>query len=145
MLHVYLYLFLLIAVGGMRSLSPYFSTEVFAQKIRGQLAPEDVVAVYASPDRFSDLPFHLDRRVMVVGSDRGTIGEEARDPEHAQEAAEWFPDTGTFVGRFNAREKKIYCLIDKEDLPELHRAGMKGESVVLEHSNRMLIANDVSS
>ena len=99
------------------------------------------MAVYASPDHFSDLPFHLKRRVMVVGSDRGTIGEQVRDPKNAPSSAGWFPETADFAKLFNGAEKRVYCLVDEGDLHELTDAGLKDPVVVEESFGRTLISN----
>lgn len=137
------YLFLLVTICGMKPLSPYFSTQEFARTLQDGLAPDDVVAVYASPDRFSDFPFHLKRRVMVVGSDRGTIDEESRDAEHREQVSEWFLEKAEFARLFNAADsgRRVYCLVDREHLHELEQVGMKGGSVLMEFAGRVLVSN----
>ncbi|MBP9733041.1 MAG: glycosyltransferase family 39 protein [Candidatus Omnitrophica bacterium] len=135
------YAFLLIAIGGMQSLSRHLSVYEFAQAIREDLTEQDVVAMYSSPDRFSDFPFHLKRRVMVVGGDRGTIRQESEDPDNALEVARWFIGLGDFARMFNQRTQRVYCLTEDEKMGELTEAGLRDPVVVKRLTERVLISN----
>ena len=81
---------LFVAFLGMVKLSPLQSTYTFASELAPQLRPQNIVAVYASPDHFSDLPFRLKRRIMTVGSDRGTLAQESMEKRHLEDSKKWF-------------------------------------------------------
>ena len=103
----------------------------------------DVAAVYASPDRFSDLPFHLARRVMVVGSDHGTLKEELEEPQHADDVKRWFPDAGEFVRLFLSRKGRIFCLLEEKNLGSLQHLGLDDYKVIQRGGGRVLISNEI--
>lgn len=133
---------LTLAILGMKVITPYQSTYDYAELIKTTLKPEDRVAVYSSPDRFSDLPFHLKRRVIVVGADRGTLTETSRDPDDAAEMKGWFLDTGIFAKEFEARQTRFFCLTEEEKFHELGEAGIKNFQVLKRDHDMVLISNE---
>lgn len=135
-------LFLPVIVG-MKYLSPYLSTYGEAKTLLSVLKNEDILAVYASPDHFSDLPFHLktDRQIMMVGSDHGTLKEELLEEEHKDLADAWFPPADRFVRLFNKRETKVFCLMESEKLEDLLKLGLMNPVVVSEGFGKILIVN----
>ena len=135
------YFCLLVAILGMIRLSPFMSTFDYAQYLKPLLKEADIVAVYASPDHFSDLPFYLERRVVVVGSDRGTLAEESVDADDAQEDKNWFLESGSFVRLFNARESRVFCLLKSDGLDELVRVGLEKYTVLKAGDGKLLISN----
>jgi 4-amino-4-deoxy-L-arabinose transferase-like glycosyltransferase len=132
---------LTLAVLGMKVITPYQSTYDYAELIKTTLKPEDRVAVYSSPDRFSDLPFHLKRRIIVVGADRGTLSETSRDPDDAEEMKGWFLDNGVFAAEFNKREIRYFCLTEIEKFHEVEEAGVKDYKILKKDHGMILISN----
>ena len=80
------------------------------------MQPGDGVAIYASPDRFSDLPFHLKKRVIIVGSDYGTLAEELDEPEHQEDLKHWFYSAGTFVHLFENKSKRFFFTVGRKKI-----------------------------
>lgn len=132
---------LLLTVVTMYYLSPFESTFDYVQTLLPQLKENDAITVYASPDRFSDFPFHLGRRVIIVGPDRGSITEESLKPERAEEMAGWFFWMEPFVEWFNARQRRIFCLMEEEEFHYLEEAGLKDYKVIKKGSGKLLISN----
>ncbi len=124
----------------MEALNPVQSTAGFAKVIRERHEPGDMVAIFASPDHFSDLPFHLQRRVAIVGGDRGTLTAESREDESGHDS-DWFFDTDRFVALFKTGEQKIFLLTDEEKLPEILNAGMPAGKIYLRQSHKVLLVN----
>ena len=136
------YLCLIVVVVCMLKLSPIQSTVNFADIIRENSKPDDIVAVFSSPDRFSDLPFYLERRVAIVGADRGTLNRESRQQENAALAEGGFYEIGVLLERIqNEKTKRIFCLLEKDRLPELLKQGMKDYRIWMESYDRVLISN----
>ena len=127
----------------MVSLSPYLSTYQEAKTLKALYKEGDRIAVYASPDSFSDISFHLGRRVIGVGSDHGTLTQELKDADHAQELKTWFPGSGEFVQDFNSRENRLFCLMNPEDLHELEHLGLRQYKVIQDGAGKLLISNEV--
>ncbi|MBU3759676.1 MAG: phospholipid carrier-dependent glycosyltransferase [Candidatus Omnitrophica bacterium] len=138
------YLTLIFAVIGMKIISPYQSTHAFAEVLRGQLRPEDRVAVYSSPDHFSDFMFHLQRRVIVVGSDRGTLTEESAEPDHKEESQLWFFEDQHLVREFKNPSGRFYLLLDEDNLPKLESYGIAPYRMLLHEGRKILISNETS-
>ncbi len=142
-----MYLFIVCLIGAMYYLSPNLSTAEFAKYLKPKLKKEDVVAIYASPDHFSDLPFYLSQRVVVVGSDRGTLDAESREDEAEFEAdgrhaaKKWFLESGPFIELFSRRESIVYCLLDTKRLDELTHIGLKDYFSEMEGHGKILISN----
>ena len=136
------YLTLIIVFISMLRLSPLQSTADFASILRENSKPEDAVAVYASPDRFSDLPFYLEKRVIVVGSDRGTLNRESRQEENKNLAAGWFFELFDFVLFMQKNpSRRIFCLMEKNRLQEMRDNGLKDFRIWMESHGRVLISN----
>ncbi|MDP3920883.1 MAG: glycosyltransferase family 39 protein [Candidatus Omnitrophota bacterium] len=141
-----IYTVLLVIFTGMVKLSPLESTYAFASEIAPQLTPETVVAVFASPDRFSDLPFYLKRRIVTVGGDRGTLDQGSIDEDHQGESSEWFLPAHVFGAMFNRKEKQVYCLLEKERLQVMRqRTGVDTYHIVKDEYGKILISNRPSS
>jgi hypothetical protein len=140
-----LYVSLLFVAAGMVYLTPYFSTYEEAQTLKALWKEGDTVAIYSSPDHFSDLFFHLQKRVMVVGSDYGTLTQELKDEEHAEDLKQWFLGAGQFVERFNSRENRMFCLMKTKKFHELEHLGLRKYKVILETAGKILISNEIQS
>ncbi len=137
---VSVYLALIVVFISMLRLSPMQSTVNFASMIQENSKPEDSIAVYASPDRFSDLPFYLERRVIIVGSDRGTLNRESRQEEN--KSAGWFYELFDFVQLMKKNNgSRIFCLMEKNRLKELQALGLKDFRFWAESQDRILISN----
>ena len=87
--------------------------------------------------------FHLKRRVVVAGTDRGTLAQEADEPDDAAESKKWFPGTNEFVRLFNLRTNRIFCLLDEENLPELQQVGLNNYTLIKKDHGKMLISNEI--
>jgi len=135
------YFCLLFAILGMIRLSPFMSTFDYAQYLKPFLKQTDIVAVYSSPDHFSDLPFYLKRRVVVVGSDRGTLAEESADADEANKNKDWFLESGAFVRLFNARGSRVFCLLKADTLNELVHVGLGKYTVLKAGYGELLVSN----
>ena len=138
-----IYAVLLIITLGMLELSPLQSAEPFAVRLKPLLQADDVVAVYGSPDRFSDLPFYLQRRVMVAGTDRGTLARESAEEGHREESLEWFLKPEEFARFFNGRTRRVFCLLEAERLPELTQQDLGPYKTIMEDSGKMLLSNEL--
>ena len=110
-----------------------------------ELEKEDMIAIYSSPDHYSDFPFYLRRRVTVVANDRGTLDRESRGPDHAGEEREWFFDPDVFVDIFNQGTRRVFCLMDEDRFPDLQQLGIRHVSVVKKEYGKLLISNHDSS
>lgn len=126
---------------GMRAISPFQSSYDSAQILKSRAQSNDEVAIYASPDRFSDFMFHLGRRVIVVGSDRGSLALGSQKSENSEEMKKWFLETGVFVQMFNAREKRIVCLLDEKKLQQLKDSGLGNYVTLKAGEGQLLISN----
>jgi 4-amino-4-deoxy-L-arabinose transferase-like glycosyltransferase len=132
---------LVLTIVGMGIITPYQSTHAYAKFLGPRLQAGDRIAVFGSPDRFSDLPFHLRRRIIIAGSDRGTLRDQAallsreeRDP--------WFMDVGNFGRLFSDPSEQVFCLLEKDDLEELKReTGIKTFQILKEEGRTLLISN----
>jgi hypothetical protein len=136
-----IYLGLIVTIIAMKVITPFESTYAFAEALKQELKENDTVAIFSSPDRFSDLPFHLKRRVMVVGADRGSLTDESLEPEEAEEMKHWFLDTGTFIPRFNSRQTRIFCLMEEDRFPEFLGFGIKQHKIVKSGYGKVLVSN----
>ena len=135
------YAFLLSVCLAMLFLTPFLSTEHESKWLNRHLQPDDMVAVYASPDRFSDLPFHLKRRVVIVGSDLGTLSYEANDPEESHDLEDWHYDTQQFSRLFNTSERRIFCLLKKNKKEDIKQLKLDRYWVIKEGYGKTLICN----
>lgn len=125
----------------MLRLSPMMSSVEFAEILKKESTPEDIIAIYSSPDHFSDFPFYLQRRVLVVGSDRGTLTQESLEPDE-EDAKGWFLSLENFLKNIHENKtKRIFCLLEKERLPHLKALGFETYRVWLESHDRILISN----
>lgn len=139
------YLTLIFTVLGMKIISPYQSTAAFARGLLPMLRPEDKVAIFSSPDHFSDFMFHLRRRVIVVGSDRGTLTAESKEPDHFEDTRLWFYETHVMVEAFKKAEQRFYVLLDMENLVKLEDLGIAPYRVLQKSGQKLLITNDLDS
>ncbi len=135
------YCVLLLTIAGMDRITPYQSTSDYAEFLAKNAKDGDLICVFSSPDKFSDLPFHLKKRVVIVGSDQGTLAAEARKLDRA-EYSKWFLSTGDFSKIFNERKRKVFCLLAPKKLGELRGAGMKGERTIREDHGKILLTNE---
>ncbi len=136
-----IYLAILMTIAGMKAISPYQSSYDSALRLQAVSRDGDVVAMYASPDRFSDFMFYLKRRVIIVGTDRGSLTEESLEPEDREESKAWFFPVIEFVELFNGRTQRVACLLEADRLPELKENGLGDYTVLLEGHGQLLIAN----
>jgi 4-amino-4-deoxy-L-arabinose transferase-like glycosyltransferase len=136
---------LLLVFNCMLLISPFQSTMEEVKIIKSEgLLPTDMVAMFSSPDQFSDLPFHLKRRIVIVGSNRGTLTRESHEDDNLEEHRGWFLTRENFAKRFNAREEKIYLLTQTEDLQELLNGGIKNFRILSQRGHKTLIVNTES-
>jgi len=141
-LAISVYLTLIVIFICMIRLSPLQSTADIASLINENSTAEDTVAVYASPDRYSDLPFHLKKRIVIVGSDRGTLTRESMQEENKSIAAGWFLGLDEIVQQIQSEKtKRIFCLMEKDRLDELKSRGLKDFRIWMENHDRILISN----
>lgn len=139
---VSVYFALIVVIVCMLRLSPMQSTSDFAALINSNSKPEDSVAVFASPDRFSDLPFYLKKRIIVVGSDRGTLTRESRQEENKDLAEGWFLDLGGLIHLMQKEpNRRIFCLMEQDRLKELQNLGFKDFRTWMISHDRVLISN----
>ncbi len=137
------YVLLIIAVIGMKSLTPYLSTYDYAKTLKSVMKQGDQVAVFASPDHFSDLPFHLQQRIIVAGSDHGTLTEELEEPQHAEDVRNWFPTADQFIHRFNSGRARMFCLTEAKNLKELNHLGLVSYKIIQQGGGKLLISNEI--
>lgn len=135
-----LYGLLLLVFMGMKIISPIQSVHEEALIIQARYQPGDVVSVFASPDRFSDLPFHLKTRVAVAGSDWGTLKDQSALLPEA-ERQEYFMDHGAFVTLFNSKTRRVFCLMEEDRLQPLIDSGLKNVSILKQGHGKVLISN----
>lgn len=126
----------------MLKLSPLMSTESFSNYLKNHAHEKDIVAVFASPDSFSDLPFYLRRRIVVVGTDRGTLTQESAEKDET-DAEGWFYSASDFAALAkNSRPNKVFCLLKKDKTDELQKAGLTSFQILMESHGRILIASN---
>lgn len=138
------YLVLIFAILGMKIISPYQSTYSLAKGIKPLLRDSDRVAIYASPDDYSDFMFHLQRRVIVAGGDRGTLTAESSEPDHLEESALWFLDAEEIITEFNAGKDRFYILLDQDKLAELRALNLGPYRIIQQYGGKKVITNDLS-
>lgn len=126
---------------GMRKITPYQSSYAFAELINRQITEDSLVAVYASPDEFSDFPFYLQKRIIVLGTDRGTLTHEYEESKHHHDLKKWFMKTGRFVEIFNEGKIPVYCLMLTEKRDAFLRDGYQNYHILKEDKYKTLIAN----
>ncbi len=136
------YLTLFFAILGMKIITPFQSTYPLAKGLKPLLKPDDRVAVFSSPDHFSDFIFHLERRVIVVGSDRGTLTDESQEDENQKNMKDWFLSSAEMARLFNEGKERFYVVVDEEKLPELHDYGVKDYRTLHHVGKKLLITND---
>jgi len=129
----------------MAILSPYFSSYNFASELKPHLNSDDLVAVYASPDHFSDFPFYLGRRIAIVGSDRGTLADESNEADHSKDLHVWFMETGDLVTLFSSSQRRAYCLLEEKKLEELRHVGLLRYNLMKREGGKILISNDYTA
>ena len=78
---------------------------------------------------------------MIVGPDRGSITDESRRPELEKEMTGWFYELDSFVKWFNARERRIFCIMEEKEFRYLEEAGLKDYKVVKRDFGKLLISN----
>ena len=135
------YLFMILLFFGMRTISPLESTFSFAETVNSVMEEGDKVAVYSSPDHFSDFIFYVKKRIIIAGEDRGTLGNISRRPRHEMESRPYFMGTGDFVKYFNESDSRIFCLLDTKRMEDLKNYGLKKYKIIKEEYNKTLIAN----
>ncbi len=131
---------LLMTFVAMKIISPLQSAHEEIQIIRSEMKPTDTVSVFASPDRFSELPFYLGRRIIVVGGDWGSIKEETKYLS-PQELADHFWDLGKFVPAFNNRTQRIFCLMEEDRFEQLKGFNLQNYRILKQGHGRVLIVN----
>ncbi len=128
----------------MKVISPFQSSQAYADFLEPRLKPGDIAAVYASPDRFSDFPFHLKRRIMIVGSDRGTLRAQSEQLP-AAEQKESFLTVEEFMELFNTPSRRIFCLVAQKKIQKLLDAGLKNYEVLKKDHGKVLITNSATA
>lgn len=136
-----IYLSLIMTSVGILKISPYQSTFDFAQTLKPILKEADSVAILASLDHFSDFPFYLRKRLIVVGREWKDSSGDSRDPRERVEIQGWFMSQDQFKTEFNKRQKRYFCLLDEKNLESLTSVGIKEYFVVKRETDRLLISN----
>lgn len=130
---------LLVTVAAMKIISPIQSSQAYAALLKTELRPGDITAAYSSPDHFSDFPFYLGRRIMIVGSDRGTLQGQSEELS-AEETKNSFLSAGDFVNLLSAPPRgRVFCLVPQEKFHELREAGLQNYKVMKEDRENLLI------
>ncbi|HTL48310.1 MAG TPA: glycosyltransferase family 39 protein [Verrucomicrobiae bacterium] len=124
---------------GMKTLNPFESTYEEARLIEPLLGTDGVAAVFASPDTFSDFPFHLRRRVAVIGDNRGTLTQESEEPENEADSKKWFMSADAMSRIFNEGGKRMFCLMKEDQFEVLKGSGLKKYEVLSHAYGKMLI------
>ncbi len=119
-----------IVILAMERLDPLQSTKEMAQTLKGVLKPEDTLAVYDGYEAFSDLPFYLKRRVMLVGTNIGelTYGSRIGDQKAWFQSVEDFQD---HLKRAAVEGKNVYCVVKKKKYNELVEKGIRNMDILL--------------
>lgn len=138
------YIVLIFAIMGMKIISPFQSTYSLAKGLKPLLRDSDRVAIYASPDDYSDFMFHLERRVVVAGGDRGTLTAESLEPDHLEESALWFLSAEEMIKQFNEGKERFYVLLDQDELAELKDLNLGPYRVIQQYGGKKVITNDLS-
>ena len=76
-----------------------------------------------------------------MGSDRGSLTDESQDPKREKEMKGWFLEPDHFVLLFNAKERRVFCLMEQKELPALQHEGLKEYHVVKQGFGKILISN----
>lgn len=137
------YTLLVFAVLGMKVISPYQSTYSLAKGLKPLLRDTDRVAVYSSPDHFSDFMFHLRRRVIVASGDRGTLTAESEEADNLEDSARWFYAPDAFAKEFREAKDRFYLLLDTESLEDFKGRGVGPYRVLQRSGGKMVITNDL--
>lgn len=132
---------LLSVSNGMVRITPIESVYPEVRMIQKEMKPGDRVAIYSSPDDFSDLYFYLKERPLIVGTDRGTLGHESRKKEPQDE---WFIGIEDFVKNFNGREKRYFFLIPEKRYDDVAQQNISGYRVLSRANKKVLLVNDAS-
>ncbi|MSR77687.1 MAG: phospholipid carrier-dependent glycosyltransferase [Candidatus Omnitrophica bacterium] len=131
---------LILVILGMVKLSPFQSSFEYAEVLKPLLKTGDEVAIFSSPDRFSDFPFYLKKRVIIVGPDRGTLRNQSIELEIDQQR-EYFLQIDDFVRSFNAKTRRQFCLMEEDRLQELLLKGLREPIIVKKDYGHILISN----
>ncbi|MFA6599551.1 MAG: glycosyltransferase family 39 protein [Candidatus Omnitrophota bacterium] len=134
------YTALIVTVVAMEKITPWQSTVNYANVVLETAREGDRICVFGSPDTFSDFPFHLKRRIVVAGSDRGTLKHEA-EKLPADELRQWFLYAEPFVEWFNSRSERVFCLTRLKKMAELEGLGLKGHRVLKKDHGKILFSN----
>ncbi len=132
---------LLVIIVAMRVLSPAQSTVEFAEVLKKELRSEDQMIVYASPDQYSDFLFYIKRKVVIVGSDRGSLQLQSERPENRALAKGFFLSTQDLVRLLNQKETRVFCLMPEKRLGGLKDEGLGEYRVLKKAYKKLLIAN----
>ncbi len=119
-----------IVVLAMESLDPLQSSKELACVLKGMLKPKDTLAIYGGLEHFSDLPFYLKRRVMIVGTNIGELryGSQIGDQKQWFLSVEEFRD---YLAKAAREGKKVYCIAKKNEYNELLEKGIQNMTVLL--------------
>ena len=115
----------------MENLDPLQSTKELATALKAILKPQDTLAIYGGFEDFSDLPFYLKRRVMIVGTNVGELTYGSRIGDQR----EWFMSEDDFrnhIAKALREGKKVYCLAQKNEYNELLEKGIRNWDVLLQ-------------
>ena len=140
-LAVMIYLSLILTFFGMKVISPLESTYLFAKAVKSEIKKGDKVAIYASPDHFSDFIFYLKKRIIIAGEDRGTLDQISRTPKYEKSSRPYFMGTGDFAKFFNKSKERVFCLLDAKRISNLENYGLKDYKVLKKGYKKLLISN----
>lgn len=132
---------LLLTIAAMEVLTPFQSTYAYAEFLKSKLQPSDRIALYASPDKFSDFPFHLKRRVLIAGSNRGTLTDQSH-LLNAKERDTWFLNSKEFGQLFLNPSERVFCLMEAKKFDEFKReTGIQEPYILKNDSRKILLSN----
>lgn len=138
------YASLLLVFMGMKILSVSESTFEEAKLLQNLSPAPEFTVIYSSPDRFSDLPFHLRERIIVSGPDWGTLQEQVHTMAKKDiRIRDYFWSVEDLVRRLNDKSERIVVLTQRKWFPELLKYGLKeGNYRELKRGHgKVLIAN----
>ena len=78
---------------------------------------------------------------MIVGSDRGTLRVESLEDSRENQSADWFLSADDFAKRFKETERRVYCLLEEENISHFTQRQVTDYRVIKRGGGKLLIAN----
>ncbi len=132
------FVLLMVTAQVMVLVSPSQSVLEEAKVIMKERNAENKIAMFASPDDYSDLSFYLQEYPIIVGTDRGTLEQESRKkPEYAS----GFMKLQDFIEAFNARQEQYLLLVGEKRFKELQAKGLANYRVLSPGHRKVVLSN----